>query len=131
MGNHNETMRIAVLESEVMRLNSIINAEPIKPIEWTAERIVKLLLGGDTELDCYAVNIDGTLVFPTECSEGYEDHDEPVLSAYTNDDDEEPFMELTMNEFANAVVGETSFKVQSNATGEVFEIRPLTSMKLK
>lgn len=130
MGNHNETMRIAVLELEVMRLNSIINAEPIKPIEWTAERIAKLLLGGDTELDCYAVNIDGTLVFPTECSEGYEDRDEPVISAY-NDTDEEPFMELTLNELDEAVVHEESFTVQSNATGEVFVIYPLTRMKLK
>ena len=47
---------------------------------------------------CSGSIVDGTITYLTECGDGYDDHDAPVIAAYENCDSEDPFFECSIND---------------------------------
>ncbi len=94
----------------------------------TAEEIVSMLLGGD-QRGCVAVMIDEDWVgYLEEQEDGYDDRDEPILTA-TNSNEDEPFFSITMNNLESASI-DGSYIWVKNDKHEGFTIHPLTKMKI-
>ena len=117
-----------MIETNIDMMNEICPVEPA-PVDYTPEQIVALLLGSDAKLDCCAVMIDDDWVgYLSENEDGYDDHDEPILTACNNDD--EPFMSITINDLKTAVLGEKHLSVK-DANGDFYSITPLTPLKFR
>jgi len=94
-----------------------------------AKDIVAMLLGGNSQ-NCVAVMIDEDWVgYLEEQQDGYDDYDEPILTA-TNNGEDEPFFSITMNNLANADIDNGSYVWVKNDKNEGFTIHPLTKMKI-
>jgi len=87
--------------------------------------IANLLLGCNSDFDCVATLIDvSRVLYSTECEDGWDDHDVPVVGYWIWWTDEDPICEFSINELAAATVTTNPLTIKVGK----YSLNPLSTM---
>lgn len=88
--------------------------------EMTANEIVSMLLGGDDNHILGVIVDNNTITYLSELEDGYDDKEQPIISAYENEDSQDPIFECSLNELSNATISNTRGVVVVNIPTEIY-----------
>lgn len=94
----------------------------------SGEQLVKLILGGDENNVKGVIVNDDLITYTSEMEEGYDDHDEPIITFYSSEDDGDLYFGCSINDLNNAKIDGSYILVNNSIYGKA-TILPLVAIK--